>query len=69
MQHDRIKPNAEFVSPEDAAEHMGVATKTIRRWIKSGLLPGYSVGPRFIRVRLSDLDAMLTPIKITGGDA
>jgi excisionase family DNA binding protein len=51
----------------DAAEYAGVTTKTIRRWIAAGNLTGYRVGPRLIRVKASELDAMLLPIPAAGG--
>ena len=45
-----------------AAEYAGVSTKTIRRYIASGRLTGYRIGPRLIRVDLNELDAILRPI-------
>ena len=46
----------------DAAEHKRVSTRTIRRWISTGLLPAYRVGPTLIRIRAEDLDALGTRI-------
>ena len=37
-----------------------VSTKTVRRWIASGQLAGYRMGPRLLRVDPDDVDAMLT---------
>lgn len=45
---------------EVAATH-GVSTKTLRRRIADGTLPGYKVG-RQVRVRESDLDCLARPI-------
>lgn len=42
----------------DAAARKRVSTRTIRRWISSGLLPAYRVGPTLIRIRPEDLDAL-----------
>ena len=50
-----------------AAEYLGVADKTIRRYIAAGRLTGYRAGPRLIRVDLNELDAMLRVIPTTGG--
>lgn len=47
-----------LVSVQVAAEHVAVSTKTIRRWIAEGRLPGYRLGPRALRVDLHELDAM-----------
>jgi excisionase family DNA binding protein len=45
-----------------AAAEYDVSTRTIRRWIAGGRLRGYRVGPRLIKVDLSDVDAILRPI-------
>jgi len=52
-----------------AAEHTGVSTQTIRRYIAAGRLTGYRVGPRLIRVDLAEVDALLHRIPTVGGDA
>ncbi len=38
------------------------AERTLRRYIASGRLTGYRVGPRLVRVDLNELDANLRPI-------
>jgi len=45
-----------------AAAYAGVGAGTLRSWIRSGLLPGYRVGPRRIQVNLNDLDAIRQPV-------
>ena len=47
---------------ETAAEMLAVHPRTIRRYVASGDLPAYRIGPRQIRVRASDVDALLVPI-------
>src|SRR5665647_2249084 len=49
----------QYESVGDAAARLGVSTKTVRRWIASGQLAGYRVGPRLLRVDPDDLDRML----------
>jgi excisionase family DNA binding protein len=49
-------------SVDGAAEYAGVSTKTIRRWISAGIITGYRMGPRLIRIDLNEIDAMLRPI-------
>jgi excisionase family DNA binding protein len=56
-----------LASIPNAADYLGVSTKTIRRWISSGRVVGYRAGPRLIRVDLAELDAMLRPIPTAGG--
>ena len=36
--------------------------KTIRRMITEGKLPAYRLGNRVIKVKITDLDSVLTPI-------
>jgi excisionase family DNA binding protein len=52
----------------DSAEYLGVTERTIRNYIARGLLPASRVhGSRLVRIRKSDLDAMLRPIPTAGG--
>lgn len=53
-------------SIENAADYIGVSTKTVRRYIAAGRVTGYRTGPRLIRVDLNELDAMLRPIPTAG---
>jgi excisionase family DNA binding protein len=53
----------EYLSTAEAAERARVTTRTIRRWIDDKRLAACRAG-REIRVRASDLDALLR-----GGDA
>lgn len=52
----------QYESVGDAATRVGVSTKTLRRWIASGQLAGYRMGPRLLRVDPDDVDRMLTLI-------
>jgi len=56
-------------SVADAAAYADVSSRTIRRWIATGRLPGYRVGPRLVKVDLADLDAIVRPIPTAGGAA
>jgi len=49
----------QYESVGEAAARVGVSTKTVRRWIASGQLAGYRMGPRLLRVDPDDLDRML----------
>lgn len=52
------EPRPFYFSPGGAAEAVQVSEKTVRRWIKSGLLPVVRVG-RIVRVRRMDLDRLM----------
>lgn len=45
-----------------AAECADVSPRTIRRWIASGRLPGYRVGPRLLKVSLDDVEQLAQQI-------
>lgn len=58
-------PNATdpFVSLGWAAEYLSVDVQTVRRLVKRGELPAYRLGSKTVRVRLSDVDAILRPVE------
>ena len=56
----------QLVTVERAAEYADCAPRTIRRYVAAGLIPGYRMGPRLVRVDLAELDAMLRPIPAGG---
>ena len=52
-----------FLSPEEVATMLGVHVKTVRGWIRTGKLPASRLaGQRALRVRESDIDALLQPV-------
>jgi excisionase family DNA binding protein len=61
--------SARRVGLAEAAAYADVSTRTIRRWIAAGTLPGYRVGPRLIKVDLGDLDHLARRIPTGGGEA
>ena len=50
-----VQQDRRLTSISLAAEYVHVHPKTIRRWIAEGLVTGYRVGPRLIRVNLNEL--------------
>lgn len=52
----------EFISQRDAAELIGVTDRTIRNMIADGRLKAYTLGPRVVRLRRSEVEAALQPI-------
>jgi excisionase family DNA binding protein len=63
-----------YISLSDAAQVLVASEKTIRRFIASGELPGYTLGRRGpgsgrpIRARLGDVEALLRRIPTAGDD-
>jgi excisionase family DNA binding protein len=52
-------------SPEEVAEYLSVHVQTVRAWIRSGKLPAARLaGRRDLRVRESDLGAVLEPVEV-----
>lgn len=58
----------QFVTIADAAEQLGVCTRTIHRYISTGQLRAYRVAERTIRLDRADVLALARPIP-TAADA
>lgn len=56
-------------SLSEGADVLGCSTKTLRRYIAAGILTGYRVGPRNLRVDLAEVEALARPIPAASGDA
>ncbi len=56
-----------WVSQVEAAEHLGITDRTLRRMVAAGDLPAYRLGPRLLRIDLADVDALLRRIPTAGG--
>lgn len=53
----------EWLTQAEAAKYLRVTDRTVRGYIARGILPASRVrGSRLIRIRRSDLDALLAPI-------
>jgi excisionase family DNA binding protein len=57
----------QLVGLSAAAAYADVSTRTLRRYIAQGRLTGYRVGPRLVKVDLSELDQLAHPILTTRG--
>lgn len=64
-------PATGWVNPSEAAQHLGVAPRTLRRMVSEGRVPAYRLGPRLVRFKIADLDAALNriPTVAAGGGA
>lgn len=61
-------PTPRLASQQAGAAFADVHSRTIRRWIAQGLITGYRVGPRLVKVDLDELEQLIQPIP-TAGDA
>ena len=46
----------------EAARRYGMSARTLRRWVASGRLPAWRVGPRLIRVAPADVATLARPV-------
>lgn len=53
----------EYLTPDEAAQRIGVHSSTIRQWIRKGILPAKKIGLRGYTIKISDLDKMIQPTK------
>lgn len=66
-----IKPlinntTAVLIDVNTAAALLGVSAKSVRRWISNGRLEAFRVGPRLLRVRRADVDALPSALPTAG---
>jgi excisionase family DNA binding protein len=50
-----------FISIKQAAEYLGCTPMSVRNMLADGRLRAYTLGPRIVRIRLSEIDAALQP--------
>ncbi len=56
--------NREYLTPEEAAEELGLHVQTLRAYVRSGKLPAARLaGERAIRIRRDDLQKVLEPLQ------
>lgn len=59
-----------YLSPEQAAELLGVHHQTIRGYIRSGKLPALRIaGERAVRIRRDNLDRLLEPLPVSESES
>ena len=59
-----------YLTLRQTAEWLSVSSRTVRRLIERGELPGYQLGKRkIIRVKWEDVEALLEPIGHGGKEA
>ena len=56
-------PSRDYLTPEEAAEALGIHVQTLRAYVRSGKLPALRLaGERSLRIRREDLDKVLEPL-------
>lgn len=55
-----------MITKKQTCELLGISLATLDGWIKSGQVQAFRVGPRLVRLRESDVRALIRPlVKIT----
>jgi excisionase family DNA binding protein len=57
-------PSPQLYTAEQAAQRLKVSVSTIWRWIAARRLPAYRIGPRRIRIKPEDLEALIRPANV-----
>lgn len=52
-----------WVTQKQAAEHLGLAARTVRAMIADGRLTGYHNGSRTVRLDLAEIDQAMRPLR------
>lgn len=56
-----------MITLQEAANTYGVSVRTIRRWIASGQITAYRMGPRLIRLDAAQVAEQLLNQPVSGG--
>ncbi|MAS06189.1 MAG: DNA-binding protein [Ahrensia sp.] len=59
--HESKGAQRRYSKLSEAAEYLGVTTRTVRAMIADGRLTGYKSGNRLVRVDLNEVDAAMQP--------
>lgn len=62
----RQRRHPELIGLQEAADACDVSYRTLRRWVSAGHLNAVRVGPRLLKVRADDVEALRKPV---GGGA
>ena len=59
----------QLITLDDAGSRLALDPKTLRRYVSRGLLTGYRIGPRVLRLDAAEVDALAQPIPTAGNVA
>lgn len=54
-----MTPEPVYLSPKEAAAHLGLTTRTLRHYVQNGRLTRYTVGPRQVRYRADEITDLI----------
>ena len=55
----------EWIAMKDACKMLGIVPNTLRKLIRTGVLPAYQVkGVRGYQIKRTDVEALLTPVQV-----
>lgn len=55
-----------LITLTQAADTLALDERTLRRYVSAGMLTGYRIGPRALRVDEAEVEALATPIPTAG---
>jgi excisionase family DNA binding protein len=58
----RERRHPELIGLQEAADRCGVSYRTVRRWISDGRINAVRVGPKLLKISVSDLDRIVQPV-------
>ena len=58
----RERRRPELIGLQEAADYCDVNYRTIRRWIADGRIDAMRVGPRLLKVSVTELDKVIAPV-------
>lgn len=59
-----MTPGRHLLTLAQAADILSLDEKTLRRYVSTGRLTGYRVGPRAVRLDAAEVDALVQPIVV-----
>jgi excisionase family DNA binding protein len=59
----QASPEPRWATVKEAANHIGLSVRTIRRYISTGRLDANRLGPRRLEVDLNEVDKLRKPIE------
>ena len=60
---EAVRLAGDWVTPEHAAEYLGVSKQTVRAWCKAGKLRSAKLGHHTVRISTSSIEQMLERVK------
>lgn len=67
LAHNPEVAQVTWLIEKDAAAHLSIDPRTIRRWVAAGKLKAYRAPSGRLRFKRSDLDAAMSPVPMSGG--